>query len=348
MNTDLHVVAMGARTPVGYSAQASAASARAGISRIRLQVGSNGDSDDPLSLDAGLGDMSLSGAERMVVLGQSALEEALHSLPASYRPATLEIPTLVGLPEGRPGWGPDEIAHVVAALTKVEAGALRVAPRPFASGHAALFPALAQAQTLLASGQSPVVIVGGIDSYIDGEALEWLSECGQWKSERVRAGLIPGEAAAFVVLTHARDAASLRMKPLARVRAHSTARETKVIKTDAVSVGEGLSAAVSEIVAAVGPDGIVHDVYCDINGERYRSEEWGFVALRLAASFRDATAYHTGASVWGDVGAASGPLNMIRCVQAWRRSYAKGDTAIIWGSSEGGLRGAALLSKISV
>lgn len=85
---------------------------------------------------------------------------------------------------------------------------------------------------------------------------------------------------------------------------------------------------------------------CDINGERYRGEEWGFVCLRLSQYFDDPTAYDSPADCWGDMGAASGPLFIMLACQAIARGYAKGPRALLWTSSEGGLRGAAVIETL--
>jgi 3-oxoacyl-[acyl-carrier-protein] synthase-1 len=90
---------------------------------------------------------------------------------------------------------------------------------------------------------------------------------------------------------------------------------------------------------------LLHDVYCDINGERSRTDDWGFAALRTGSLFRDPTAYRATASQLGDVGAAAAPLNCVLAIQAWRRAYAHGRNAIIWGASWRGLRGAAVLEQ---
>jgi 3-oxoacyl-[acyl-carrier-protein] synthase-1 len=191
-----------------------------------------------------------------------------------------------------------------------------------------------------------VVIVGGVDSYIDVDTLDWLHENDQWQGEDTRAGFIPGEGAAFVALMRPADARSAGLPPLALVRAVASTRESKLIKTDAVALGEGLTAAVAQAIAPLSAAGaVVEEAYGDINGERYRSEEWGFVALRLGAAFRDATQYRTAASAWGDVGAATGALNLILSTQAWQRGHATGQHALVWGSSEGGLRTAVLLER---
>jgi hypothetical protein len=81
------------------------------------------------------------------------------------------------------------------------------------------------------------------------------------------------------------------------------------IKTDADNLGEGLTEAVIGAAARIPvAEERIADVYCDINGERYRSEEWGFTILRTSHLFRDASQYYCPVSEWGDMGAASGAL----------------------------------------
>ena len=90
------------------------------------------------------------------------------------------------------------------------------------------------------------------------------------------------------------------------------------------------------------PAEAVDTIYCDINGERYRSEEWGFVCMRLPTIARD-FGYELSADSWGDLGAASGPVFCNLALQAWARGYARGPRALVWCGSESGLRGAVVL-----
>ena len=69
------------------------------------------------------------------------------------------------------------------------------------------------------------------------------------------------------------------------------------------------------------------DFYCDINGERYRAEEWGFVCLRLAQYFDDPTGYLSPADHWGDMGAASVPLFAVLTCPGRRTGVARGPAA---------------------
>lgn len=101
---------------------------------------------------------------------------------------------------------------------------------------------------------------------------------------------------------------------------------------------------VREAMLSLDPSKQVDEVYCDINGERYRTEEWGFALLRTADRM-GTTAYTTAVGEWGDVGAASGALLMILAVQAWQRGYARGESSLVWSSSDGGLRAATVLQR---
>jgi 3-oxoacyl-[acyl-carrier-protein] synthase-1 len=84
-------------------------------------------------------------------------------------------------------------------------------------------------------------------------------------------------------------------------------------------------------------------MYCDINGERYRSEEWSLAVLRVPHATKTLD-YVAPVACWGDVGAAIGPLSCILATRAWARRYSKGRNALIWCGSETGLRAAIALT----
>ena len=120
-------------------------------------------------------------------------------------------------------------------------------------------------------------------------------------------------------------------------------RESKLIKTSDICLGEGLTATVKSAVAGLRSGETINDIICDINGERYRGEEWGFICLRLPQYFDAPTAYLSPADCWGDIGAASGPLFAMLACQAAASGYATGSRTLLWASSEGGLRAVAVL-----
>ena len=174
--------------------------------------------------------------------------------------------------------------------------------------------------------------------------MEWLDANRQLTGSISRSGFIPGEGAGFCLLMSESAADRRGLRPLAFVSSATSDREAKLIKTSDVCLGESLTSVVREATRHLElPHEAVTDIFCDMNGERYRGDEWGFVCLRLPLQMANPTAYISPAEYWGDMGAASGPLFAILACQAIARGYAKGPRALLWASSEGGLRSAVLL-----
>src|SRR6266567_2829976 len=135
---------------------------------------------------------------------------------------------------------------------------------------------------------------------------------------------------------------------LARLRSNAsppaTASEKNLIKTESVCLGKGLTEAFQKVLAELpsATDQIDHSI-CDMNGEPYRADEYGFAVSRLAKRFVNASDFVAPADCWGDVGAASGPLFVSLLVAAGQRGYARATHNLVWTSSESGERCAAIL-----
>ncbi|MGC3987176.1 MAG: hypothetical protein QM777_21890 [Pseudorhodoferax sp.] len=191
---------------------------------------------------------------------------------------------------------------------------------------------------------SGMCLVGGIDSYFHPDTLEWLDRNRQLAGTVSRSGFIPGEAAGFLLLATQQGLERLGLQGLAAVQGCAIGKEAKLIKTAEMCLGEGLSATVRRAVdGALLPGERIDEIYCDINGERYRGEEWGFVYLRHSDCFDDPLGYRAPANSWGDVGAASAPLFAMLACQAAEWGRQKGPRTMLWASSESGLRAAAVL-----
>ena len=200
------------------------------------------------------------------------------------------------------------------------------------------------AYTKIQQGIFESCLVGGVDSYFHPDTMEWLDANRQLVGAVSRSGFVPGEGAGFCLLMSESIRKRLELKSQARILAAATGRETKLIKTADNCLGQGLTATVRNALSVLAPAGeTISDIVCDINGERYRGEEWGFVVLRLPLCFDDPTSYRSPADLWGDMGAASGPLFAMLACQAAARGYAKGKRTLLWSGSESGLRSAAVL-----
>ena len=342
--TGVAIVGVGARTPVGFTADASAAAIRGSISVIRHHPYFVDKAGEPMKMtrDAALA-TDLDGTHRCLELAGSALSQAVGPLVEHQVPVGV-IPTIVGLPEERPGRSADFERMLASDLmaTAAERGvSLHVQTIPY--GHSAGLMALDTAVRRIRSGEIEVCLVGGVDSYIQGETLEWLDDHKQLMSGGNRSGFPPGEAAGFCLVASSTFVRRASLDPLASVLSVSTTVEKNRIKTKTICIGEGLTAAISGACAPLDPaKGRVDQAWCDINGERYRSTEYAYALLRTQLLFVKAHVAHP-ADCWGDVGAASGPLFACLAIASWSRGYAKGPRALLWAGSECGYRAAAVL-----
>jgi 3-oxoacyl-[acyl-carrier-protein] synthase I len=182
-----------------------------------------------------------------------------------------------------------------------------------------------------------------VDSYENPDALAWLEGCGQLHSPSNSWGFIPGEGAAFCLLVSNTIAQREALAPLASILRVATAREENRIKTRTVCTGAGLTAAYREALAALPAETLIDDLICDLNGEPYRADEFGFTLVRTGPQFRHPGVFRAPADCWGDVGAASGCLFAVLPAVAVQRGYAKGNYTLLSSSSESGERCAAVV-----
>jgi 3-oxoacyl-[acyl-carrier-protein] synthase I len=265
------------------------------------------------------------------------------------RAAALEpgarISCIVALPEPRPGL-PSDLAHKLTQRLRAAHGTVLASVTAVQAGHAGSIVALESILAEIRAGSAEIWIVAGVDSYLSPYTLEWLEECGQVHGAGALNnawGFIPGEAAAALAFGSAALSQILDTQPIARVLGIGVGRERNLIKTRSVCIGEALSEAFRGALAGLAPGERIHNVYCDINGEPYRADEYGFAALREREHFVAANDFIAPADCWGDIGAAGPLLHMSLAAIAGAKDYANGPLTLVWGSSEGGARGALLM-----
>ncbi|WP_181790921.1 beta-ketoacyl synthase N-terminal-like domain-containing protein [Myxococcus llanfairpwllgwyngyllgogerychwyrndrobwllllantysiliogogogochensis] len=213
----------------------------------------------------------------------------------------------------------------------------------FTQGHAAGLMALEKAHASICRGEVEWCVAGGVESWLEAETLEWLDAREQLKSSIHRWGFIPGEGAAFCLLASGRALRRAKLTAQVDVLSATSVKDVHGAGLDSVCVGEALTQALRTILQVLPPEVRVDQVACDLNGQRHRTDEYGFTVARLGARFRDATDVWTPADCWGDVGAASGPLLVNLVAASGQRRWAKGPRAVVWARSEGAERSAALL-----
>lgn len=348
MTTGLEFVAAGARTPVGLTAEASAAAVRAGISRLRefSFIAANGRpvvlGTDPLL------DPQAEGRARMWPMLEAVLEQLLRKVGPGLARLRHGCDVLLALPEARPGF-PEADAKWLCQETQAHLSAQGVAARAVIAGrgHAGALAAIHQATQRVAERQTqladPVFLILGVESYHHPETLLWLEAEQRLALEGIPNGFTPGEAAAGLVLTTQAIRSAWGLPCSAMVAGAGIAHESLLRISETGSFGVGMHDAVTRAASGLSlPHEAADTVYCDINGERYRSEEWGFFALRGFQAIRSLD-YLAPCDCWGDVGAAFGPLAAILAAQAVLRGYAAGPRTLVMAGSESGLRGAVFL-----
>jgi 3-oxoacyl-[acyl-carrier-protein] synthase-1 len=332
------------------TAPPSAAAVRAGISGVVEHPYYVNWLGDPLesALDPFL-TPSLSGPDRFVALAETALLEAIEPLDAAHIEPPRSLPLLLALPDLRPGFSAGDAEAIRAALEGCDRLRGRIGEvRAFPGGHAAGVSVLAMAAGWISRGVLDACVVGGIESYFHPATLSWLDRSWRLSGAAARSAFVPGEGAGFLLLTSARIRGVGATQPWARVTATGGGLEAATIGKADLCLGKGLIETIRATLACVPEGTRINHVICDLNGERYRSEEWGFVCLELGVRFDDPAAFQSPADCWGDMGAASIPLFAMLVCQAVQRGYSTGPLVLLFAGSDGGRRGAVVLRTVTL
>lgn len=345
MSAELAIIGCGARTPLGFDRRSSAAAVRAGIAATAEHPFIVDRFGEPMIVtrDAGL-DPALAGPERLLALAIPAAREAL--VPLEGAGAIPKVSVVMSLGEERPGQDSHTGARLAGALCEALNGTIGIGERlHWMGGHAGGILAMETGRRLLAEGRAELVLAGGVDSYLSCDTLEWLDDIEQLHSEGNIYGFCPGEAAGFVLLARVETAQRLGLTPLLNLVSVGSGIEKNLIKTEDICLGDGLAAAFRAAAEPLHDTETIDRIICDMNGERYRGNEYGFAVLKVPGLFKNAAEFEAPADCWGDVGAAAGPLYVGLVVQAEERGYSKGPLSLIWASSEGGRRAAAIVRR---
>jgi 3-oxoacyl-[acyl-carrier-protein] synthase-1 len=343
------IIGLGACTPIGRTIWASAAAARAGIC---------GFSEHPFMIDTAGEPMRVArcpwlgtevvGVERLYRLLFPAIDEALAFARRQLHRHPARLGLALALPPPRPGQPPDLGEQILQAIAHKHSDNFVHTTR-FEIGHAAGLVALDATMEAFSWQSIDACVVAGVDSYLAPETLEWIEECDQLHGAgplNNAWGFIPGEAAGAVLLATSVFAHQISAEILGEVVGIGVSRESNLIKTDDVCIGKGLTHAFRQALLTLAQHEQIHNVFCDLNGEKYRADEYGFSSLRMKDRFCSASDFVAPADCWGDVGAAGSLLHVAMAVVCQLKRYGKGPLSMVWGSSESGERGAAVIRSI--
>jgi 3-oxoacyl-[acyl-carrier-protein] synthase-1 len=204
------------------------------------------------------------------------------------------------------------------------------------SGHTGVFQMIEEAKKALDEGLIAFAIVGGVESCLFPEWLEKLDQDYKIKSERNIDGYTPGEAAAFFIMEKQNTIAE-KGKDMVILEGMSSTTFSGPLPAGGLHLKDVLSK-------------LLHDkndppvVFCDLNGESKRMEEWGYARTSLGSMLGNPVALEIPAIDLGDVGAASGAVLIIVAMYFLCHKYEKNQSALIFTASDNGERRAIKLS----
>ncbi|MFT3764958.1 MAG: beta-ketoacyl synthase N-terminal-like domain-containing protein [Minicystis sp.] len=346
MKAQAFVASIGARCALGQSAAEVGFLLRTGIPVLAAAPLVDGEGEQvTMGFDATL-DPYLVGEERAAALAVTALEEAV--APFSIAPQALNTrlilcvdAPLAPVPRGLPAPGA-RLAHIVHTRAKelLPGIPLEIAAR---SGPGAAF-ALPSALAALAARKLDAVVIGGAHTDYDPETIAVLGAQGRIFTPENLDAVVPGEAAAFVVLTREETARRLDLRPTARLAGIGTgvgpARAEAASAFEATALTSALRAAGEDLAELNLRAGWA---LCDHTFEARRILEWQAAVTRAHALWGEPHRLDSPAQRIGHLGAAALPFAMVLAAEAWRRRYAPSGVALAFAGSDAGERGALLL-----
>ncbi|WP_448724115.1 3-oxoacyl-ACP synthase [Pseudomonas farris] len=347
-NNNIFITGSGMACPVGLSAASACAAKRAGLSALEnLPYLDN--SCEPIvgAMVPGL-DWTLPRASRLIELLSQALADLLLGSPDMHWD---QVPLLLCLAEPeRPGGGSRNAGLVQSIVDHLyDAFGVHFHPtssRVFPTGHTAGFLALREARRLIQHEQTPACLVCGVDSLLNAATLQWLDEHHRLKTPANRDGLIPGEAAAAVLV----QAGPCHSAGGVEVIGIGFGQEQAPILSGEPLLGLGLTAAARSALAEAKLG--LHEIdlrLSDVAGELYGFKELPLMEGRLMRVVRkQAQPLWHWAEAIGDTGAAAGIAQLVLADQAFRKGYAPGPRAMGLTSSAEGDRAVSVLRASTV
>ncbi|RKH24831.1 hypothetical protein D7Y13_25850 [Corallococcus praedator] len=354
----LSITGLGLVCTLGHDVVSGCAALRCGMSRphpLALQVASTG--DEP-GVEPVVGHPLRGLSDGFVGLGLYGLlaEEAIRDLLAYTKLALDDERFWEGtglflcLPGARTPMQEESelllrerLAPLIMRRTRlgIRPGSQRVVAR----GNISVLAAMAEAAAAFSEGRFQRALIVAVDSLTrDLDVLEALAMSRRLKTPQHPVGLMPGEAAAALLVEGEAGVG----RPGARVEARVEALHVRDIPdADLPREGPPNVLGLAEVLErTLERSNRVGDVYGDLNGEESRAMEWGMALARLRARPVLAGARtHWPAISLGDTGAVSGAISVAAATRSFVRDYAHGDEILIWSRSDTGSVASGLLIR---
>ncbi|MBI4002123.1 MAG: hypothetical protein HY348_10100 [Nitrospira defluvii] len=254
---------------------------------------------------------------------------------------------IIGVPESvRPGYCFPEREYDLQKWLSL-LGIKQVGPIEIISaGHCNGQVGLARAAEYIAAGAVNSCLIGAADTQLQLKVLRWHENHLRLKCAYLNDGLIPGEAAGFLVVEEEGRARRRGARILARVLASSFEREEAIVLSDRPNTSAALTSTVRKTLldAKIRLDSL-DSVWCDLNGESYRAREWAYSEVRLGLP-SSIKLFHP-ADCYGDLGAASDLALLGLATLSHALGWFEKSPSLVFAGSEAGIRGATILCPLN-
>jgi 3-oxoacyl-[acyl-carrier-protein] synthase I len=288
------------------------------------------------------------GIARLLKLGTMALADLRRGVDLSSLPSSrLGFTLVLAADQADEERDPNELVTRLCRTSGLDLPAAHL--RTSFQGRVGVAAAIRDAQQVLVSGQFDHVIVGAIDTFLTVDRMAELIETRTIKSVDNPVGMVPGEAASFVLLESMRQvrrrggsAGAIVQSPVAiapRDPAAGSPGEEAPTPPDSVSrPGQSLTKLMLTALRAAGGDAGARGIlYADLNGTTPRALEFGSALVQVSLT-HPLEHWHPvfPAASFGETGAASGLVATCLAVRAFAREPEKGRLALVITSCETG------------
>ena len=343
----IYVVDTGMITPVGANTEMTAASVRAEIStykesnyfdedfnKLKMSVVPQELLDESLSEEKIIGDLSPRQA-RMLQLSKLALVQ-IEDIPKGSK-----LSLFLAGPENTNANDPQLTKNFIENIANQCDIELDIEnSRIISTGRAGGLDAIELALRYLDVADSDYVLVGAVDTFHEKSVLDYYLSQQRLSTDNSMDGFIPGEAAAFLLLSKHSPQNNAELWPFIlepgvdQEKGHLLSKETYT--------GSGLAAAVTKALTCSGITNI-KNIYSSMNGENHFAKELGVTIIRNKHAFDEDYELLHPADCFGDLGAAVGIVMVgMACVSLKKQQDSP--AYLVCCSSDSAMRSAAIVS----
>jgi 3-oxoacyl-[acyl-carrier-protein] synthase-1 len=350
MKTLAVIAGIGAQTPLGLSAKETAFMYRTGLPAMREAPLKNEEGKATTFCTVNTLNVHALAGERALSLGFEALHECTQSQREALSTLRVNVVCCVDEYMGLLATEGTSMAQTLANELKAE---LRrwfgkrlelVLHAGGTGGFGALLPA---ALDQLQQGETDAILIGGLHSDYHPQRVSGLTDSGRLFSRDHLDAVLPGEGAAFVLLTMPYLARKMKWPIYGSIHAIGAAFERATPDND-----EGAYEAAGMTVALRSAMQEARSEQCDVGWqlqdvgfEGYRVAEWQTVSLRTHDFWCEPNRSDSLPQRMGYLGGATLPVQLVIAAEAWLRGWAPHERVVCLTGSDSGARTALLASN---